>query len=100
MKTYAVIISGISLLLMGGIAEASMRCQKGVIDEGDTSAVVIRKCGPPADRQVIDPIVGSNGRVPYKSLPVERWVYGPSAGMVYYLRFLDGRLVEIRSNRE
>ncbi|MBO1540646.1 DUF2845 domain-containing protein [Pseudomonas sp. OA65] len=100
MKTYAVIITGITLLSMGAMAEASMRCQKGIIDEGDTTADVLKKCGQPADRQVIEPIVGSNGQVPYKSLPVERWVYGPSAGMLYYLRFLDGKLVEIRSNRE
>lgn len=100
MKTYAVIIAGTSLLFMGAMAEASMRCQKGIIDEGDTTVDVLKKCGQPANRQVIDPTVGSNGQVPYKSLPVERWLYGPRAGMLYYLRFLDGNLVEIRSNRE
>ena len=64
MKTYAVIITGISLLFMGAMAEASMRCQKGIIDEGDTTADVLKKCGQPSDRQVIDPIVGSNGQGP------------------------------------
>lgn len=34
------------------------------------------------------------------SATIEHWVYGPHNGMYQYLRFIDGRLVEIRSKRD
>ncbi len=61
---------------------------------------VTRKCGEPAARQANMPAVGPDGRVAYGAVQVEEWVYGPRSGMLYTLRFVDGRLVRIDSGRE
>lgn len=76
---------------------ATMRCDRGIISEGDVTFDVIQKCGDPDSRDVIKPIVGSNGRTPENSVPVENWVYGPKNGVFRYLRFVDGKLVKINT---
>ncbi|HBZ94052.1 MAG TPA: hypothetical protein DEO91_10195 [Pseudomonas sp.] len=75
-------------------AQASMRCGTTLISEGDLTVDVRRKCGEPDHREVIPPSSPQGGGV-----TVEQWVYGPSNGMYRYLRFLDGKLVEIRVAR-
>ena len=74
---------------------ATLRCDSGIISEGDGVFDVLKKCGDPTRRDVIDPVVGANGRVPDKSVPVENWVYGPRNGVYRYLKFVDGKLVSI-----
>ncbi|WPX27912.1 MULTISPECIES: DUF2845 domain-containing protein [unclassified Pseudomonas] len=92
---------GVALLLAAsGSAQASMRCASGLIDEGDTVGVVVSTCGQPAHRQVSAPAVNADGVQAYKSLTVEDWVYGPTNGLYQYLRFIDGKLVSIRSDRK
>lgn len=81
-------------------AQATLRCAKGIISEGDFSVEVIQKCGEPANRQRFAPALRNDGYPVYDSATVELWVYGPSHGMFQYLRFIDGRLVQIRSERE
>lgn len=80
-------------------SKASLRCNGGIIDEGDLALEVIRKCGPPADRQSISPLLDSYGRAIKGAASVENWVYGPNNGMYQYLRFIDGKLVEIKSKK-
>lgn len=71
-----------------------------MINEGDRTSEVLRKCGPPSSREVIDPVADRSGhQVNAKAVPVENWVYGPVNGMYRYLRFVDGVLVQIRSER-
>jgi hypothetical protein len=80
-------------------AQASMRCDKGIISGGELIAEVLRKCGDPDSRQITEPVVGANGKTPYRSVTVEDWVYGPRNGLYQYLRFIDGKLASIRSSR-
>lgn len=74
-----------------------MRCGGGIIDEGDMTFEVIRKCGPPTERQIIAPSLDQHDHAIKGAASVENWVYGPNNGMYQNLRFIDGKLVEIRS---
>jgi hypothetical protein len=94
--TFSLVLGVLALTALPSYA-ATLRCERGIINEGDLSFDVLKKCGEPASRQVIDPVVGANGRTPDKSVPVENWVYGPRNGVYRYLRFVDGTLVKIES---
>lgn len=84
--------------LSGASAEAAtMRCSGNLVSEGELIVDVIRKCGQPDQRQVIGPAVDTNGFVAKGAATIENWVYGPNNGAYQYLRFIDGRLVEIRT---
>nr|WP_061240807.1 DUF2845 domain-containing protein [Pseudomonas composti] len=85
--------SALTLALLPA-AEASMRCGTSLVYEGELSVDVLRKCGEPDQREVTPPSSPQGGGV-----TVERWVYGPRNGVYRYLRFLDGKLVEIRVER-
>ena len=78
---------------------ASMRCNSALIDEGDLAVEVLRKCGPPAERQITPPTLQQNGQPRHGAVTVEHWVYGPQNGTYRTLRFIDGRLVEIKSGK-
>jgi hypothetical protein len=94
------IISGALLICASLHAQASMRCQNGIISGGETIAEVTRKCGQPDNRDILQPVVESNGKVPFGSATIEDWVYGPTNGMYRYLRFIDGKLASIKSKRD
>ena len=89
----------LALTLLGADAQASMRCNSALIDEGDLAVEVLRKCGPPAERQITPPALAANGQLKHGAVTVETWVYGPDNGMYRNLRFIDGRLVEIKSKK-
>ncbi|CAD5107896.1 DUF2845 domain-containing protein [Zestomonas carbonaria] len=81
------------LLTLGDASASTLRCEKGIISEGDRTSEVIAKCGKPNDRSFVGYASGGD-------LPVEEWVYGPrSGGMIYFLRFEGGRLKNIDSKR-
>lgn len=87
------------LMLTSGAAVADWRCANGIASKGDSMLEVTRKCGAPQARQVNMPATEPDGRVRYGAVQVEEWVYGPRNGMLYTLRFVDGRLVRIDSER-
>ena len=89
----------LALILLGANAQASMRCNGALIDEGDLRVEVLRKCGPPAERQITPPALAANGQLKHGAVTVETWVCGPDNGMYRNLRFIDGRLVEIKSKK-
>lgn len=91
--------AAVLLLPAMGAHAATMRCGNGLISTGDTAMMVAEKCGEPASRQVTNPAVDGAGRIVRGAATVEHWIYGPTNGMSYLLRFIDGRLVQIRSQR-
>jgi Protein of unknown function (DUF2845) len=92
---------GISVLIAAATSvQASLRCSGGLVDEGDMDVEVVNKCGAPARRDVYPAAVDSNGQIVRKAVTVERWVYGPNNGIYRYLRFVDGRLVQVESKRQ
>ncbi|MBM7062889.1 DUF2845 domain-containing protein [Pseudomonas sp. UL073] len=83
-----------------GAQASTLRCGSKLVSEGDLSADVLRKCGEPDEHQVIPPSVRPTVNSPGQAVTVENWIYGPSGGAYRYLRFLDGRLTEIRIQRD
>jgi hypothetical protein len=88
---------GVFLLVDIDNVQATMRCGQRIVDVGELTVDVIRKCGEPASREVFNPVVGQDGQVVRGAVTVENWVYETNHGMSRYLRFIDGKLVEIRS---
>lgn len=96
----SIFILSLLLTLISVSAQATMRCGSEIINEGNTTFEVIRKCGEPKNREIINPVADNNSnKVNNKAVPVENWVYGPDNGMYRYLRFVDGVLTQIKSQR-
>lgn len=89
----------LGLVLLSAPACASMRCDGGIVTEGMGVDGVLEMCGQPATRAIDEPGVDDDGFMLQGAARVERWQYGPDRGMYRTLRFIDGRLVEIRSRR-
>ena len=98
-RVVSVPLVSLCLLAMADVSYASMRCGNNLINEGAKKFEVIEKCGEPQDKEVIEPMIGTNNKTPNKSVTAENWVYGPSNGMYRYLKFIDGVLVKIESKR-
>lgn len=80
-------------LLAGEPAGSSLRCDDGLIDEGDRKYTVLRKCGEPSFRDRRD-----RAFVPGQGfLPVEEvWYYDfGSTRLIRVLHFREGRLMRI-----
>ena len=58
------------------------------------------RCGQPLSRIVNEPALRNNGVPKLNAARTEFWVYGPSGGVYRHLRFIDGKLVEIRLERK
>ncbi|MCY1280388.1 hypothetical protein D9M68_340620 [compost metagenome] len=87
------LLLALPLLLAVADAQAStLRCDKGIVSEGDRASEVRAKCGQPDDKSFVGYSSGGD-------LPVEEWVYSRSGGMLYFLRFEGGRLTSIESKR-
>lgn len=94
-------LSGFFLCVTLGIFSSSamastFRCGTQLVSLNDRSFQVLRKCGEPVARDTVGYTVGEYNR---QELPIEEWVYGPRNGMLYFLRFIGGRLVSIDSQR-
>lgn len=97
-KTF--LLSGLSLLMFAGMAEATMRCGTALISVGDTLSVVREKCGEP-DRSVEhQPAVRNNGVTRFNAVKVTLWVYGPRNGASQHLKFIEDKLVTITMRRD
>lgn len=79
-------------------AQASMRCGTQLIDTGMSLEEVLSYCGEPQQRSVEEPVDEAGYQI-RGAARVELWRYGPDNGMYRHLRFIDGRLVEIRARR-
>lgn len=86
--------------LIYGSAHASMRCDKGIISEEDSTYEVETKCGPPSYKEVIPAAPGFNRNRQNHAATIENWVYGPKNGAIYQLKFIDGKLVNIDFSRQ
>lgn len=91
------ILVGALLLVAATGAQATLRCNTHVIQEGALAPEVERKCGEPVSRDVYRPVANAAGNVGRDAATVEIWAYGPRNGVYRYLRFVEGRLVKIWS---
>lgn len=86
-------------LFLSSAAFASMRCAEGILGGEEDIHSVLSKCSEPDRRETEPAEVDGYGALVPGAVPVERWVYGPQNGMYYHLRFVDGRLAQVRSRR-
>lgn len=88
------VLSAALLLATTGVQAESMRCEGLVINTGDRSFDVLRKCGEPSYRDEWDEYLAYHHRAP--SAHVEEWYYnfGPSR-LVHVLGFRNGQLTRI-----
>lgn len=78
------------------VEAASLRCPNGMISENEHDlAEVFERCGPPLRRERQEPPPGARPG----AVVVEHWVYASDGGMYRHLKFIEGRLVQIRSER-
>jgi hypothetical protein len=88
-----------SLLTLVAIqaSAATLRCENGIADKGDTTSEVLQKCGTPVSQAFTGYAVYRGGKEKYEK---EEWVYGPSeGGMLYFVQFEGGRLMRVDSKR-
>ncbi|MFF7706617.1 DUF2845 domain-containing protein [Pseudomonas sp. NPDC007930] len=78
----------------------TLQCAQGLIEEGASRQDVLEHCGEPGVRRLMPPALLRRGPAPGAGpVAVERWVYGPAKGFYQQVRFIDGRVVEISSER-
>src|SRR5262245_52153346 len=85
------------MLLCVGTAHAeSLRCGSSLINVGDRTWEVEKKCGEPTYR---DEIGYTSSGYNDREFLIEEWVYGPRNGTTYILTFEANRLKTIESKR-
>lgn len=88
-----------SVLASTSLFGATMRCNDGIVATGESTQDVLDKCGAPSSQATDSPHADEDGYIVRGAATVEHWTYTPAGGITYQLRFLDDRLVEIRSRR-
>ena len=88
---------GLLLLTCSGAGADTLRCGSQLVSTGDRAFEVERKCGPPAQRDLVGYGLRPNGR---QEFVLEEWTYGPNNGTFSILTFEGNRLVRIESRRE
>ncbi|MEH3022591.1 MAG: DUF2845 domain-containing protein [Pseudomonas oryzihabitans] len=86
-------------LLLPALAQASLRCGQSLVEEGDSVEQVLAACGAPAERKINPPAPRNNNVPNFNAVETQFWTYGPENGAARHLKFIDGKLVEIRVER-
>lgn len=85
---------GLAMLSWATGAQATFRCGTSVVSSDARMGEVLSKCGPPAYKYVEEPAPI------YGAVRISIWVYGPNGGAWQYLRFIEDKLVEQRTERK
>lgn len=83
-------------LMSSGVGADTLRCGSSLINTGDRTFEVERKCGEPAQRDLVGYTLGAHQR---REMMREEWVYGPDNGVFSILTFEGNRLVRIETSR-
>ncbi|CAM2952704.1 Protein of uncharacterised function (DUF2845) [Legionella steigerwaltii] len=80
----------------------AVQCNSALIDEGDSQATVLRKCGDPQDKKTLSttqPLFNSAG-VQYGSVPflTEVWTYHTPGDFIYKVYFTDKKVTSITTD--
>lgn len=90
-------LPGLLLFACFAAGADTLRCGSQLVSTGDRAFEVERKCGPPAQRDLVGYGLSPNGR---QEFVLEEWTYGPNNGTFSILTFEGSRLVRIESQRE
>ncbi|WP_282286913.1 DUF2845 domain-containing protein [Pseudomonas sp. PS02302] len=86
-------------LLFPLLAQASLRCGQSLVEEGDSVEQVLAACGAPAERKINPPALRNNNVPKFNAAETQFWTYAPANGASRHLKFVDGKLVDIRVER-
>jgi hypothetical protein len=89
-----------TMLFVGPAHADSFLCPRTgkYVETGDTSAMVLEKCGTPARREKLDTYRCPPERNCRKSQRAERWVYNlGSLSFMRYLLFIEDELAQIET---
>jgi hypothetical protein len=90
-------ISLFAASLVSSVAGAdTLRCGSNLINTGDRTFEVERKCGEPVQRDLVGYTLGPNQR---REMMREEWIYGPNNGAFSILTFEGNRLVRNETSR-
>lgn len=93
-------MGSILMLSFGEVYASTVRCGTEIVSTGDSIDQVLAKCGKPARREAWGPALRNNGVPKNGAVSEETLVYGPDGGAYRYFRFIEGELVEVRTERE
>jgi len=97
------LITGAALFLaVTAQASSTFRCGSALVSLGDRTIEVQDKCGEAQSRNFLGTrTTGLRSFYGFhqEEVPVEEWSYRQRGGMLYFLRFEGGRLVDIKSKR-
>lgn len=95
-----VVVAWLGLTWVAGVSADTLRCNGGLVRDGDLATQVLRICGEPWQRERVSTtelraIVGSAREV---RGAVQRWTYnfGPTK-FIRHVYFVDGRLRSIKT---
>lgn len=96
----------VTFLMLFSSSSWALRCGTDLVTKGDSRYDVLSKCGSPLLKeqwQELNTIERSDvhhSRIVTQALTIEEWTYnlGP-AKFIQYLKFVDGKLVDITSGR-
>jgi hypothetical protein len=96
------ILLTLAFLLCVTSASFAMRCQQSLVYEGDTKYLVVKKCGEPLAKEIVEePVILYDAYgFPYGTAPntYEVWTYQRSpTDFLYELTFQDGVVKSIKS---
>jgi hypothetical protein len=85
----------------GRLVGEGMRCEAGLLEEGDTTVTVLQKCGEPTTRDgagLVAETPGPASRSVLTESPIEQWVYSAGKGSLLKIVVLrDGRIESIEN---
>lgn len=85
----------------GRLVGGGMRCQTGLVGEGDTTVTVLQKCGEPATRDsagLVNETPGPASRSVLSESLIEQWVYSGGKGSLLKIVVLrSGRIESIEN---
>ncbi len=100
MKHLVWISTALAVMTFFALPTWAMRCGGGLVDVGSTMETVLEYCGEPLKKEVIDQ--KKSGTFHYDRLhkgvsKLEYWHYDHGSGMITLVKFLDGKVVDIKS---
>lgn len=80
-------------------AEASLRCNRGMVSVGDSVQDVEEKCGAPDHTRITRIGNDSSTNPRFRSTLIVMWYYGPRNGAVTQVRFSSDKVANTRVYR-
>lgn len=89
-------IWGVLILFLTAGNALAFRCGTNIVEIGDKTFEVMKKCGDPVSKEVVGYRLTKNRDV---EMEIKEWVYEHKGGRYYFLTFSGTTLVNIESRK-